>query len=206
MNNHVYEIHTDRLIIRCYKPSDALSLKTAIDQSLDHLLPWMPWAKNEPEELSQKVERLRKYRGQFDLDLSYTYWIFEKDNKTLVWSSWYHNSSETWSLEIWYWIRLSHIGKWFATEVTKALTKTWFEMLSLECIHIHCDSKNERSANIPQKLWFTKEATLKVNEKDDNWNRKEKLIWKMFSETYQKCPFEISLRFYDECWDEIFSS
>jgi len=73
MNNHVYEIHTDRLIIRCYKPSDALSLKTAIDQSLDHLLPWMPWAKNEPEELSQKVERLRKYRGQFDLDLSYTY-------------------------------------------------------------------------------------------------------------------------------------
>ena len=73
MENHVYEIHTDRLIIRCYQPIDAKELKDAVDSSLDHLLLRMPRAKNEPEELSQKVARMRKYRGQFDLNQDYTY-------------------------------------------------------------------------------------------------------------------------------------
>jgi RimJ/RimL family protein N-acetyltransferase len=46
---NAYKIITERLIIRCYEPSDAESLKSAIDESLEHLLPWMPWTKNEPE-------------------------------------------------------------------------------------------------------------------------------------------------------------
>ncbi|MES2731624.1 MAG: hypothetical protein V4714_07745 [Bacteroidota bacterium] len=45
----VYRIETDRLVIRCYEPSDAEKLKNAITESLDHLRPWMPWAQNEPE-------------------------------------------------------------------------------------------------------------------------------------------------------------
>jgi len=46
-----YRIQTDRLLIRCYSPEDAPKLKEAIDASLDHLRPWMPWAKDDPETL-----------------------------------------------------------------------------------------------------------------------------------------------------------
>lgn len=50
-----YKIETDRLIIRCYQPSDAIMFKQAIDSCIDHLLPWMPWAKDEPENIESKV-------------------------------------------------------------------------------------------------------------------------------------------------------
>lgn len=36
-----YRIETERLTIRCYPPKDARLLKTAIEESLDHLSPWM---------------------------------------------------------------------------------------------------------------------------------------------------------------------
>src|SRR5262249_24384090 len=41
-----YRIVTERLVLRCWEPSDAAALKEAVDASIDHLLPWMPWAVN----------------------------------------------------------------------------------------------------------------------------------------------------------------
>jgi hypothetical protein len=37
-----YRIVTERLILRCYDPTDAPLLKPAIDGSLEHLRAWMP--------------------------------------------------------------------------------------------------------------------------------------------------------------------
>ena len=35
--------------MRCWEPRDAPLLKEAVDSSLDHLRPWMPWAHDEPQ-------------------------------------------------------------------------------------------------------------------------------------------------------------
>src|ERR1700759_1324959 len=71
-----YRILTERLVIRCWDPSDAVSLKLAVDGSLPHLRPWVPWAASEPTPLDQKVAWLRKCRGEFDLGLDYSYGVF----------------------------------------------------------------------------------------------------------------------------------
>ena len=47
-----YVVRTERLIIRCWQPADAVLLKDALDTSLDHLRPWMPWAAEEPKPLA----------------------------------------------------------------------------------------------------------------------------------------------------------
>ena len=44
-----YRIHTQRLVLRCWQPTDAPLLKAAIDASLEHLRPWLPWAQHEPK-------------------------------------------------------------------------------------------------------------------------------------------------------------
>lgn len=62
-----YRIHTRRLLLRCWQPTDAPLLKAAIDANLAHLRAWLPWAQHEPEELPMKIERLRRCRGEFDL-------------------------------------------------------------------------------------------------------------------------------------------
>ena len=72
-----YRIVTRRLVVRCWEPRDAPLLKEAIDSSLDHLRPWMPWAQHEPQTLAEKVELLREFRGQFDLGDNSVYGIFD---------------------------------------------------------------------------------------------------------------------------------
>ncbi|NNF75087.1 MAG: GNAT family N-acetyltransferase, partial [Flavobacteriaceae bacterium] len=87
MKAKAYRIETKRLIIRCYHPQDAPLVKKSIDDSLEHLSPWMPWTKNEPESIEAKTERLRKNRGEFDLDIDYTFGIFSKDERQLIGST-----------------------------------------------------------------------------------------------------------------------
>ena len=50
-----YRIETERLVLRCWDPRDAPLLKDAIDSSLDHLRPWMPWAREEPKPLEETL-------------------------------------------------------------------------------------------------------------------------------------------------------
>ena len=57
-----YRITTDRLILRCYDPCDAPALKAAIDASLHHLAE-MPWSREEPQSLDDKIALLRRFRG-----------------------------------------------------------------------------------------------------------------------------------------------
>ena len=71
-----YVVRTERLTIRCWDPRDAPLLKEALDTSLEHLRPWMPWAMDEPKPLDEKVELLRRFRGQFDLGEDFVYGVF----------------------------------------------------------------------------------------------------------------------------------
>ena len=89
-----YRIETERLVIRCYEPEDAPLLKAAVDSSIEHLLPWMPWARFEPQSLDEKVELCRMFRGQFDLDENYVYAIFTPDETEQLGGSGFHKRAQ----------------------------------------------------------------------------------------------------------------
>lgn len=79
-----YRIRTERTIVRCWNPTDAVLLKEAIDSSLDHLRPWMSWAEQEPTEIDAKVQLLRGFRGRFDLGQDFAYGIFDLDEQKVL--------------------------------------------------------------------------------------------------------------------------
>ncbi len=188
-----YKIKTERLIIRCYEPKDAKLLKNSIDESLEHLRPWMSWAKNEPESVETKMDRLRKYRGQFDLGLDYTFGIFNKDEKKLIGSTGLHTRLGDNAREIGYWINVNYLNQGYATETVKALIKVAFEIEQLSRIEIKCAPNNIASQRIPKKLGFIHEATLKNRTTDTEGKLSDVMIWTMFKEDYVKeafFPFE----------------
>ncbi|MEZ5055402.1 MAG: GNAT family protein [Saprospiraceae bacterium] len=166
-----YKIETERLIIRCYHPEDAFLLKKSIDESLDHLLPWMPWAGNEPVSIEKKIDRLRKYRGQFDLGEDYVFGIFNKNEDKLIGSTGLHTRAGEHAREIGYWIHVNEIQKGYALEAAGALTKVGFEIEGLERIEIHCTPANIRSQNIPRKLGYVNEGTLRNRATDAQKNK-----------------------------------
>jgi RimJ/RimL family protein N-acetyltransferase len=80
LSNPAYRIETKRLVVRCYNPSDAALLAESVTESLEHLRPWMPWVHSEPEPIEEKVGRLKRFRGMFDLGQDFIYGIFNQDD------------------------------------------------------------------------------------------------------------------------------
>jgi RimJ/RimL family protein N-acetyltransferase len=181
-----YRIVTERLVLRCRDPHDAPLLKDTVESSIDHLLPWMPWAANEPQSLEEKVELLPQFRGKFDLGQDFTYGIFDRDETNAVGSTGLHTRVDTEAYEIGYWIRVERTGEGLATESSAALTRVAFELTAVERIEIRCDPANERSRAIPRKLGYTEEATLR--RRLHHPEPRDVVIYSLFREDFPSSP------------------
>jgi RimJ/RimL family protein N-acetyltransferase len=179
-----YRVRTRRLLLRCWEPADAAALNAAIEASLEHLRPWMPWANDEPSDLQARIERLRRWRGQFDLGQDFVYGVFSLDEREVLGGSGLHTRAGEGAREIGYWIHVDHINQGLATEVAAALTRVAFEIDAVARVEIHCDPRNLRSAAVARKLGFAHEATLRQRTQDAEGQRRDTMIWTMLSEDY----------------------
>lgn len=175
-----YRIVTERLVIRCWHPEDAPLLKAAIDSSLESLQRWMPWARDEPTSVAEKVQLLRRFRGRFDLGKEFVYGIFDLEESEVVGGTGLHPRADDASLEIGYWIRDSRVGSGYATEATAALTRVAFEVCGAERVDIRVDPANERSVTIPRRLGFTEEATLRRRLTSAGGGRADVTVFSLF--------------------------
>jgi RimJ/RimL family protein N-acetyltransferase len=173
-------------------------LKTAIDQSLEHLRPWMPWAMEEPEELQAKIERLRRWRGMFDLGKDFVYGLFNPEEDVVLGSSGLHTRVGERAREIGYWIHADHINQGLATEAAGALTRIAFEVDAVVRVEIHCDPRNARSAAVPRKLGFAHEATLRERTPDAEGRLQDAMIWSLFRDEYpNSAAHDVPVRAWD---------
>jgi RimJ/RimL family protein N-acetyltransferase len=156
-----YRIETERLVIRCYEPRDAPLTKYAVDSSIEHLLPWMPWADHEPQTLEEKTALLKSFRSAFDAGENFTYGIFSADETVQLGGTGLHPRVEPGGLEIGYFVRTSATRQGIATESSAALTRVGFEVCGADRIEIRVEPENEASFGIPRKLGFVEEATLR---------------------------------------------
>ena len=132
-----------------------------MDSSIENLLPWMPWAADEPQTIEEKVDLLRNFRGRFDTDKDYVYAIFSRDEQEAVGGTGLHKRHGEDAFEIGYWIRESRAREGLATEASAALTRVAFELCEVDRVEIRTDPANERSRRVPLKLGYTEEATLR---------------------------------------------
>ena len=183
-----YRIETERLVVRCWSPEDARLLKDAIDTSLDHLRPRMPWAHGEPRTLEEKVALIRRFRAQFDLDEDYVYGIFPRDESRVLGGTGLHRRVGPAAREIGYWIRSDAEGHGFVTETVAALTRVGFEHDRLERIEIRCDPENTRSAAVPRRLGYEHEATHRGRVRDAHDRPRDAMVFTLFADAYPTSP------------------
>ncbi len=182
-----YRIVTDRLVLRCYEPRDAAPLKAAVDRSLSHLVPWLAWARAEPQSLDSKVALLRQFRGQFDLGQDFVYGIFDEREEEVLGGCGLHLRGGEWR-EIGYWIAQGRTGLGYATEAAAALVRTAFEIERLERVEIHCDPENTRSLCVAKKLGFRHDATLRERMPRADGTLGDRMLWSLFVGEYPESP------------------
>jgi RimJ/RimL family protein N-acetyltransferase len=193
-----YKIETARLLIRCYVPEDAEKLQKSINSSTQHLLPWIPWALEEPQEIDWMAKFIRQFRGQFDLGQDSVYGIFDKEEKEIIGGTGLHNRVGKDAREIGYWINVNHIGNGYATEAVRALIKCGFEIEGLQRVEIHCSADNARSFNVPYKLGFTHEATIKSHSTNRQGQVQDEMIWTLSAKAFATSPIrETTVKAFD---------
>ncbi|TAI47806.1 GNAT family N-acetyltransferase [Flagellimonas allohymeniacidonis] len=179
-----FKIITERLVIRCYRPSDAILVQNAIASSLENLRKWMPWAKSEPTTLESKKELVSKFESDFIQNEDYTFGIFNKSEDLLIGSTGLHTRLGKESREIGYWINSSFLNKGYATEAASAMVKAGFEFHRVKNIQIHCDSNNLISRQIPKKLGFKLIKILKEDTPTSDNNSRDTMIWDLSFKDY----------------------
>jgi RimJ/RimL family protein N-acetyltransferase len=188
--SRAFRIETTRLVLRCWAPDDAELMKEAIDTSLDHLRPWMPWAESEPSTLEQKRQLLARFAEDFVRGEDAVYGIFEPDERRVVGSTGLHPRLDGNAREIGYWIRADATGRGLARESTAALTRVAFEVDGVERMEIHVDPDNVRSAAIPRRLGY---------ELADGLDGNGHLVFRMPRDAYPRSPAaRAALQAYDD--------
>lgn len=199
-----YRIATKRLVIRCWNPDDAPRLSEALAESRTELLPWLPWAADEPRPLDDRVELLRSFRGRFDLGEDFTYGILDPKERSVLGGTGLHTRAGADALEIGYWIRTRRTGRGLATEAAAALTKVCFELLGLDRVEIRAEPDNDASLAIPGKLGFTREGVLKRRLPGADGTKRDVVICSLFAAGYAGSPAsKVRLRAWDAAGREM---
>ena len=183
-----YAIRTERLLLRCWDPADAAGLKDAVDSSLDHLRPWMPWAWDDPQPVEAKVALLRTFRGRFDLGQDFVYGVFARDDEEVVGGTGLHPRVGPGALEIGYWIRSSRIGRGYATELSAALTRVAFEVCGVDRVEIRVDPANAASLAVPRRLGYPQEARLARRLPARDGALRDAVVFTLFRAAYEGTP------------------
>lgn len=157
-------ILTPRLLIRPRHAGEGATLAKAVCESLDHLKPWMPFAKVKPTD-DQMEEHCRRSLSEFVARTNFTLSIYDRDGKTFIGSTGLHRPN--WSVpsfHLGYWIHKDFEGKGFISESTNALTRYAFAVFGARRVEIRCDGKNLRSLAVMKKLGFVQEGILRGDD------------------------------------------
>ena len=169
---------TKRLVLRPWTVEDAPMLKRAIDDNLEHLQAWMPWAMNEPSPLEAIEQRIVRFAKDFAVGTDGVYGIFMRDEMRAIGGTGLHGRIDD-GLEIGYWIAAQACGRGFATEAAGALTAAAFAIPGVELVQIRCDPANVISAAIPRRLGFTHWETLRAETVTPSGAPRDTMVWQM---------------------------
>lgn len=142
-----------QVIVRRYSVDDAPLLQDAVVESLDHLLPWMPWASLEPLKLSDRIKLIADWNDRWEDGEDFTFGVFEADR--LVGGCGMHRRGVGQSgVAIGYWTRAGETGRGVATDAAACLVNAAFKMSAMEFVEVHNDVANIASARVPELLGF----------------------------------------------------
>ena len=178
---------TERLLIRSPMPGDGPGLHSAVRESLDELLPWMPWTK-EHGTVDDSEAGARRARVRFLERTELRMHLFLRETGTLVGSSGLHRID--WSVpkfEIGYWCRTPFAGRGYTTEAVRGISAFAFDTLDAKRVEIRCDPLNRPSARVAERAGFRLEGELRSEAVGTDGTPRNTLVFSMIRADLDAC-------------------
>jgi RimJ/RimL family protein N-acetyltransferase len=134
-------------------PVDREPLVAAVNSSLDHLRPWMPWAQ-EPASAESIDAFLEAGAASWEAGTGFSYTVRRAPGGPIVGCCGLHDRIGPGVLEIGYWIHVEHVRNGLASVSAGALTDAALALPEVRRVEIHCDEANVASAAVPRRLGY----------------------------------------------------
>ncbi|MFB7666608.1 GNAT family N-acetyltransferase [Kitasatospora sp. NPDC056138] len=147
-------IELDDLTLRRFDgEADLPELLRVIEESLEHLRPWMAWvAEHSPVRTSDFLAR-RAERWATGGEFTYVIVL----NGAIVGVCWLlrRDDAPDNGREIGYWLHPAATGRGVATRAARALVAQAFRLPGVDCVEVVHDPANRASGAVPARLGFT---------------------------------------------------
>lgn len=151
-------ITTPRLILRPPGAGDGLEQMKAIEDSINELREWMPWAEK-AQTLEEAEANVRNARLRVDARTDLRIHAYDRATGKHIVSSGLHRVDwDVRKFEIGYWVRTPYRGQGYVSEVVNALSRYAFTQLRARRVEIRCDAHNEPSIKVAKRLGFQQEG------------------------------------------------
>ena len=188
------ELAGERVIVRPWGERDARGLFDAIDESREHLEPWMPWvdANRNPDDALAYIRGARaRWLTREDLAVA----IVERASGQIVGGSGLHRINWPCRLfEIGYWVSVTCEGRGYVTETVQLLSRLCFDELEANRVEIRMDTRNARSERVAQRLGFTREGTLRRAFPSPGGAPVDVHVYSLLPEEYAAAPWANAAR------------
>ncbi len=144
-------IECEGLLLRRWRAgSDAAQAFRLIEESADHLLPWVPWVAGHSE--GRTRDFLERSEARWESGEIYNYAVVEDGTPVGMCQS---HRAEPGGWRLGYWLHPAATGRGIATRATAALAAEMFTLPDVEYLEILHDLANVPSAAVPRRLGFT---------------------------------------------------
>ena len=170
---------SDRVVLRPYRSGDGAKLFEAVDESRQHILPWMPWGPgHQTPDDSENLARTWRAKWELREDLAMGMWD-RATGRFLGGTGLHRIDWQVRSFEIGYWIRKSAEGNGYVTESVQLLNRLAFETLKANRVFIRCAAQNLRSANVAKRAGFIYEGALRNSIVDAEGSLHDALVFSL---------------------------
>lgn len=145
-------IEAGDLTVRRWTAGEGAALHRAVVASVEHLRPWMPWIRVEPQTETERELLIAGWQQDWlgGGDVVFGIW---RDG-AVVGGSGLHRRIGDGGLEIGYWVHADHVGQGIATDTARAVTELALNVPGIHRVEIHHDVANVASSRIPEKLGY----------------------------------------------------
>ncbi|MEW1656592.1 GNAT family N-acetyltransferase [Streptomyces sp. NPDC093707] len=160
MDEPAESLSSDRVELRRWRVTDLDALHRATHESLDHLVPWMPWAAHHSRE--QSADFLVRSHDEWETGQVFNYAI--TSDGVVIGSCGLHRRIGAGALDIGYWIHPRRTGRGLATMAAAALVGQAFHLVGIDRVEIRHDAANPASGAVARRLGFTEVERVPVPE------------------------------------------
>jgi RimJ/RimL family protein N-acetyltransferase len=145
------ELTNAAVTLRRRHVTDARQTFELITESIEHLMPWMPWA-TPGYSLEQATEYAQRCEAEWADGSAFQYGIYVGEDA--VGGAGLMTRIGDGGLEIGYWVHSAWTGRGVATAAAAALTEAALALPGIDRVEIRHDVANKASQRVPEKLGF----------------------------------------------------